>query len=240
MHYAYTNRTDNHPTTKGDYAVWKSETGIQWWIHLKSGSLEVLEFQTHYAGNSRMSVRIDKAIPRPELSELAGAFHVWANPTDDSDQPGDFPFVFDAPDFSRHMGTAFPILTEVQLAAFPHALDVYQSLDEFQKAQAGRESKLAERAFIPTGLFNVPDGQFPRSEAIFTGQVISAHTRINPITKHKFISATVDTYGGTIDLISELNEISDQIRTGSTICTSAQITGLIKQLTSPPPLPIRS
>ncbi len=158
---------------------------------------------------------------------MTGAFHAWVNPSDDGDSPGDFPIVFDAPDFYRHDLAGLPIECRVQLAAFPVSLDVFENEAVYEESQRERETKLASQALIPAGLFHVEEGKSPRSEAIFSGRVLEAYTRTNPVTNIEFISAVIETYGGTIDLITEINPETDRIKTGAIVLVEAVMTGAI-------------
>ncbi|WP_395738681.1 hypothetical protein [Prosthecobacter sp.] len=225
--HAYRHLTERHATAAGDYAVWKSGTGIEWWTQLESDSLRFIDFQTHFAGKSSMAIRIVSAFQRPELGSMTGAFHAWVNPSDDGDSPGDFPIVFDAPDFYRHDLAGLPIECRVQLAAFPVSLDVFENEAVYEESQRERETKLASQALIPAGLFHVEEGKSPRSEAIFSGRVLEAYTRTNPVTNIEFISAVIETYGGTIDLITEINPETDRIKTGAIVLVEAVMTGAI-------------
>lgn len=235
--HAYVNLTARYQTHAGDYAVWKSESGIQWWTQFESNTQNFIDFQTHFAGKASMIVRVVAAYPRHELGLLTGAFHAWVNPSDDTQNPGDYPIVFDVPDFCRHSQAGLPFECKVQLAAFPRELQVFDDETAFKNFQCDRSTKMAAQALIPAGLFDVASGESPRSEVVFSGKVLAAYTHTNPVTDLEFISAVVETYGGTIDLVTGMTPMADKIRAGSVVLVSAVVTGMIDARPGPPPLP---
>ena len=126
----------------------------------------------HFGGATRVQVAVTSVIGRPDDSPLDGAYYAWADPSDDDSESGCYPFVFDCPEATAYGHLALPTSTAVQIAAFAHSIEVWDSVESYNAA-GGDSSKLASKSFIPSGLFT-PDGESagpPESEAILTGTV---------------------------------------------------------------------
>ena len=84
--------------SQGAYYIYTDDSGAEMYLQ---GNLsdELIGFNPHFAGKSKRKVCLTRAIER-DSSELDGGFHAWANPSGASaPESGDYPFVFDAPDF---------------------------------------------------------------------------------------------------------------------------------------------
>src|SRR5205085_36715 len=135
---------------------------------------DVVGLNPHYAGRTHMRVGLTVRVPRPESSILDGAFHGWADPMEAEPESGQYPFVFDVPDYGLTGAVVVPSICEVQLTAFAHELQAYESEAAYAATQSGAV-KFATESFIPAGLFNAATNEQntpPQAYAIFTGRVL--------------------------------------------------------------------
>ena len=209
----------------GQYILWQVDDGIELWVQANDSD-KVIGFNPHFSGPARMQVSLVKTITRPDESLLDGAFYAWANPIDDDIEEGDFPFVFDAPDFRIHDGLTFPVLRQVQLAAFAHELSTFVSEDAYYASQS-KDQKLAAESFIPSGLFR-PDGSTktpPSALAIFTGRVLDTASITNPYTTANFVWAQVQTFGGQVDVVADPELLDAPVVVGGILQGSFWLSG---------------
>ena len=111
---------------------------------------------------------------------------------------GQYPFVADIPDMKVHNIT-YPTTCNIQLSAFAHNIDIYESEEDYDKKNTS-EPKFAMEHFIPTGLF-ADEGQPATAHAMFGGIIKTAEKRKNPVTGLEFYHALVKTFGGEIDVV---------------------------------------
>lgn len=227
---AILNQIDGEGTTydigEGAYVRWESHVGPELWVQL-DGDGEIVGVHPHFTGPARMRVRLNHVIHRENHTALDGSWHAWAEPNGNGD--GLFPFVFDAPDFRLH-DLSLSLDAEVQIAAFAHELTIYGSEKEFDSATSRDEPRFGAESFIPSGLFR-PDNAgteiVPEALAIFTGRIIGAETRTNPLTKAQFHWALVKTYGGLIDVVADPELVTQPLREGGILSGSFWLSGRI-------------
>jgi len=195
---------ESHRSKRGTYLRWSCESGAEMWLQVNSRQ-ELVGVQPHYDGDSRMQVGVAHAVARPGDSELDGAFYCWANPGEKVVNDGDYPRVFDAPDFHLHAPhLAYPSRCHVQLVAFAEELEVFPSLPAYSEAQ-GDEPRMASQSFVPAGLFASHGGQTtpPTAHALLTGEVLVSAEKRNSLTGLPFYWVRAQTYGATIDVVVE-------------------------------------
>src|SRR6185369_17635907 len=84
-------------SSHGFYLIYTDSSGAE--IYLQGNfKEELVGFNPHFSGKGRRRVLLTRAIER-DSSELDGGFHAWANPPEEASESGDYPFVFDVPDF---------------------------------------------------------------------------------------------------------------------------------------------
>ena len=93
----------------------------------------------------------------------------------------------------------YPKTCNIQLSAFAHNVDIYESEEDYDKKNTS-EPKFAMEHFIPTGLF-ADEGQPATAHAMFGGIIKTAEKRKNPVTGLEFYHALVKTFGGEIDVV---------------------------------------
>lgn len=223
-------------TAEGQYILWQAGNGAELWVQVDSDG-EIVGANPHFAGNSVMQVRLTERLKRFYDSSLDGAFRGWANPDAASGtiEEGDYPFVFDAPDYRLHDEVTLPAIRDVQLAAFAHELLAFESEKSYYRSQEGKEVKFAAESFIPTGLF-VPSGedeqstQVPLARALLTGRVIQL-ARLAGDEGASFYWAKVRTLGGEVDMVADTEIVEGEIREGGIVQGTFWLSGRL----APPP-----
>lgn len=188
--------------SRGSYIIWTSGEGIELWVQInQQGQLTGLN--PHFKGEAAMSVGLVSRVSRPDDTELDGAFYGWAGASEHQPESGDYPFVFDAPDFRVFDVLELPRVANVGLAAFAHEISVYENEEAFRASG----SRMAVESCIPSGTFHLgtQEGQVdpPKSEVIYYGRVLETTILTNPFTHLPFYWARVRTLGGEIDLVAD-------------------------------------
>lgn len=201
-------------TDAGTYLHWTSDSGAELWVQVDQADT-VVGVHPHFAGKGALPVGVLATVMHPEGSPLEGGYHCWANPSPDDLAGGDYPFVFDAPDFhTRAPGLVLPSRGTVQLAAFAEHLKTWASADAY--AESGDdEPRLAVESFIPTGLFgDETEERVQGARALITGVVVESAWRVNPLSQACFVWALVRTYGSTLDVVIDPRDAAEGIRPG--------------------------
>jgi hypothetical protein len=151
----------------------------------------------HFSGVSRFRAKVIRPLAAARGTPLDGSLCCAML----DDQPG-VPLIVDVPDFAKSAAWAtVDSQVTLQIAALPRGAHVYPDHEAFAKSPLGKFSP--DGSFIPSGTFR-PDGavvQPPTSDAILSGRVIEAHTRMNELTKAPYVSLVVATLGGRIDVV---------------------------------------
>ena len=184
----------------GSYVRWAPGAGVELWLQVQAR--EVIGLAPHFSGDAAMRVALTERLPRPDESALAGAYRAWANPSADSPEEGDYPFIFDLPDAGRFTGLTLPRVASVQIAAFAQELRCFADEAAFDASQSEAEVKYAAESFIPSGLF-VKEGEAPAAYAMFTGRVTRAERRQNPYSGGAFWYVAITTLGGAVDVVAD-------------------------------------
>jgi hypothetical protein len=189
----------------GSYSVFTDPSGAELYLQFNKKD-EIIGVNPHFKGKSRRTVRLTNAIERP-ASELDGAFHCWADPSEDNvPYIGAYPFVFDLPDFKTIGHIDFAKNHEIQLTAFAHELSIFDSEKEYGDSQTS-DFKFATQSFIPSGLFSPVDDQDPdppQAVGIFTGIIKEFERKRNGLTQEEFYWLLVDTLGGEVDIVADI------------------------------------
>ena len=214
--------TITHPHRRGSYLQWRSSTGAETWLQIDRHQ-QLLGMNPHYAGGSRLKVRVTQMIAGEQLD---GSFHAWMIADESEGTEGLYPFLFDSPDFHLHQDVVLPSVATVQLAAFAHELTIYPNQEAHAQSQEG-EVKFASQSFIPSGLFSLEENtpHQPQATAIFTGHVVNVHENTNERTGNRFFSAQVDTLGGVFDVAIDPELVTQPILVGGVISGSFWLSG---------------
>jgi hypothetical protein len=211
----------------GTYIRWAPGGGVELWLQLDHED-DIVGINPHYAGRSLMRAGLTQRLTRPEGAPLDGAFYAWANPVGEEANSGDFPFVFDAPDYHLNSALSLPSIVDVRLAAFAHELQSYESDEAYDESQP-EEMKFASESFIPSGMFDPGGGSIepPLAHAIFTGHVLETSINTNPATNNEFIWARVRTLGGEIDVVADPVLLNGPLVVGGVVSGAFWLSGQI-------------
>jgi hypothetical protein len=210
----------------GTYVRWAPGEGIELWAQLDQDN-DVIGLNPHFRGKGLMRVGLTEEVPRPEGTCLDGAFNAWANPSESDPETGEFPLVFDVPNY-RLNKVRLPSILQVQLAAFAHELQSYESDQAYEQSQS-EEIKFASESFIPSGLFR-PEGRAtepPQAHAIFTGHVRETSIVTNPVTGNSFCWAKVRTLGGDVDVVADPVLLNGLLVEGGVVSGSFWLSGFL-------------
>lgn len=227
----------NHLTTvpcppRGFYFKFADSSGAEIYMQTNPAQ-EILGFNPAFNGKSRRKVGLTAIIER-DTSELDGAFHAWANPTtEDIENSGEYPFVFDVPDFRTKDQIQLPKVLEIQLTAFASKdFYVFAGKEDFDSSQAG-EPAVASRSFIPSGLYSfdenggMVDIDPPQAHGILTGEIREFELQTNEFTGEKFYWFRVDTFGGEIDVVADINLVKTEPKVDGIVRGSFWLSGKI-------------
>ncbi len=218
-------------TSHGFYLIYTDTSGAE--IYLQGNfKEELIGFNPHYAGTSRRTVSLTKAIER-DSSELDGGFHAWANPSEGLSESGDYPFVFDVPDFRTVENMEFPRTVEIQLTAFAsNDFKIFAGDEDYQKAQES-ELKYASKMFVPSGLFAVDekdgsrDLNLVRPVGIFAGEIKDFELKTNELSGEKFYALLVETLGGETDVVVDPKFVPNEPQPGGIISGQFWLSGKV-------------
>jgi len=217
---------------RGFYLKFSDKSGAE--IYLQGNhDQELIGFNPHFAGKSRRKVALTKAVER-EASELDGGFHAWANPSDENDpESGEYPFVFDLPDFRTVPNLDLPQTVEIQLTAF--ASNDFQMFADEKSYSDAQESELkyAAKSFVPTGLFafdaenETVDLSLVRPVGKFAGEIKAFELKTNSLTNEAFYWFLVETLGGEIDVVSDPKWLENEPNIGGIVRGQFWLSGRI-------------
>ena len=219
---------------QGFYLRFADASGAE--IYLQGNNeQELIGFNPHFAGKSRRSVGLTQAIER-DSSQLDGGFHAWANPPssrEGDEISGEYPFVFDAPDFRLNEIASFPHVCEVQLTAFAsNDFEIFADEKEYDENQKG-DVKYAPKSFIPVGLFahDKSDESFDwtivRPIGKFAGEIKEFESKTNELSGEKFYWLLVETLGGEVDVVADAKLITDEPKIGGIVSGQFWLSGRI-------------
>lgn len=224
------------PARGGSFLRWSSSSlgrGPELWIQLNK-ERQLVGITPFFEGKSSFIVAVTSEIRRSDDTELEAALHGWANPTDDTSETGDYPFVFELAGYGANGPLNYPFTSSIKLCAFAHELTVYSSEAEYESLNT-TEPRFATESFIPSGLFS-PGGEKtnpPQPYAIFTGRVIESAELRNPLTDIEFQWALVRTLGGTIDVVCDRSLLTRPVVEGGVLSGAFWLCGRIVE---PPPI----
>ena len=219
---------------QGFYLKFSDASGAEIWVQ-GNKEQELIGFNPHFAGKSRRLVGLTEAIER-EASALDGGFHAWANPGgEDVETSGDYPFVFDAPDFRLNEILQFPHTCEIQLTAFASNDFVIFTDAAAYDASQENELKYSSKSFVPVGLFAFDaeeesiDLSVVRPIGKFTGEIKEYELKTNGLSGKKFYWFLIDTFGGEVDVVADVKLISSEPQIGGVVSGQFWLSGKIAE-----------
>ena len=213
---------------KDTYVFWEVGAGIELWGQMNARG-EMMGMNPHFSGDAVTSVRLTGQVEDSRDTSLDGRVYAEAEPRGEGEFA--YPFVFDIPDIATH-AISYPVVAQVQLAAFAHELQLFVDEEAYQQAQAAEEGpSFATEFFIPSGSFAVEEGNVATSMGIFGGRVLAVNRVTNPHTGQDFYHARVKTLGGEFDVVADPELVTQEIKVGSILSGSFWLTG---KLIAPP------
>ncbi len=215
----------------GYYFKFEDKSGAEIYLQTNTAQ-EIMGFNPAFSGKSKRKVGLTKKIER-DTSLLDGAFHAWTNPTtEDFEETGEYPFVFDVPDFRTKDNTELPKIADIQLTAFAsNDFKLFSSEEDFSGSQD--EPKFASKSFIPSGLFSFDENgesteiNPPQAHGILSGIIKEFELRKNEFTKEDFYWFWIETFGGDVDVVADVNLIKEEPKIGGIIRGSFWLSGKI-------------
>jgi hypothetical protein len=218
-------------TRRGVYLVYTDSSGAQ--IYLQGNfNQELIGFNPHFAGTSRRQVGLTRAIER-DSSELDGGFHAWANPGQGLSNEGDYPFVFDVPDFRTVEIAEFPRAAEIQLTAFAsNDFKIFAGEADYQSAQES-ELRYASKMFVPVGLFAFDESDASvdlsvvRPVGKLAGEIKEFELKTNELSGEKFYWFLIETLGGDVDVVVDPKYVPAEPQTGGIVSGTFWLSGRV-------------
>ncbi len=228
-------------TPVGDYAVWRSRSGAEVWLHIAPASSdgpdavrEILGITPFFDGSSKVPLNVTERINRPDDNAFEGAYQAWVGVGQAGVAEGDYPLVFDAVDFAAFSSQNLPASCYARISGFCRELKAFDNEAAFNDAQ--REGPgFAARSFFPVGLFAESEtsaDQFitpraPSSNALINGVVKGHRELINELTGQPFHWLEVESLAATFDVVASPSVISGVIRPGGIVQASCWLFGRI-------------
>jgi hypothetical protein len=223
--YAATEFGQKIETPRGSYTLWQPGSGIELWVQTNLHK-RIIGMNPHFDGSARMRVSLTRYVARPGQSILDGAFYGRANPDRSHAETGAYPFVFDLPNYDTYTNLELPCTVNVQLAAFAHHLQGYQTEADWQ---TGNETSLAAESLIPRGTFTLDrkpkDPAF--AEVIMSARILDTSQLTNPVTGLKFYWAHVHTLGGEMDVVADPQIVQGKLVPGGIVSGTFWLSGKI-------------
>ncbi|MBA4543763.1 MULTISPECIES: hypothetical protein [Thermoactinomyces] len=185
------------------YLLWKVSEEIELILPLDEEG-KVFACHPHFAGKGRMKATLEHFYPGSkyplDITLLAWVKHEISH---FGEMTGDFPFVFDPPEYGSFLALKpFPRSVNLQIAAFAHRLQCFIDEEDYLLAQESGGLMYAAESFVPIGMF-VENDKDPEAIAFFSGKVLEAEKKQNPETGAEFWYLLVKTLGGTIDVVAD-------------------------------------
>jgi hypothetical protein len=212
----------------GEYAIWRSRTGVEIWFHLpflgtEDDARDIAGLTPFYEGLGMVDVEIVERLNRPDDNAFEGAFTAQVRDPDGSNEG--FPLTFDAVDFAAHTARDLPFTAQARIVGFARNLRAFADDAAYASSAAseGGGMTLAPRAFIPVGqLADLAEGEGaaaapPASTALLTGRVVEHRRLVNEATGRDFHWLMVETYAAVLDIVADPDCVSGDIVEGGTV-----------------------
>jgi hypothetical protein len=216
-------------TADGNYVVLTTECGPELWAKLDSDN-RPYAILPHFAGQAQSQILLTSRVKyndRPLDGRLMG----WINPNQNTPgfggPPGDYPLLFEAPDYAYYTFVEVPCTVNVQLAAFAQKLDVYSSLTDYNN-KVGRtwdaETLLASGAAGAHG--QQGPGKSPHAnEAFINGVVEATATYENPLTHSHFVWCRLKVMHGYFDVCIDPTLLEAAVTPGAVLSGAFWLSG---------------
>ena len=214
------------PVNGGQYFFWRDGSGAELWLQVADGD-QFLGMAPHFTGDSEVVARLDFRVPSGDGSPFDGALRATALTDDD-----EFPFVFDSPEYLRLERLDLPCEVALQVAAFAHELEVFDSEDAFIEARqanaAAGTPTLRPRYFAHSGRLEDGPDDLSESRAIFNGVVLASEECGNGLTGRRFTWALVECNAGTFDVVADATVLPLPPQVGAVISGSFWLSARVR------------
>jgi hypothetical protein len=223
------NHTSEIRCERGVYLKFSDESGAELYLQ-GNKEQELIGFNPHFAGKSRRKVSLTESVQR-DSSELDGGFHAWAGPNEIGDD-GEYPFIFDVPDFRTVAEDGFPKHCEIQLTAFgSNDFELAEAEDESTVSKKS-EPSVAVKSFVSSGLaalieMNETDLTLARPIASFAGEVKDFELKTNKLSNEMFCWFLVETLGGEIDIVVDPKFVTSEPQIGGIVSGTFWLSGRV-------------
>ncbi len=207
---------------EGYYILFNDAFGIQLYIQADR-ERNIVGVNPHFKGKSSFKVGILRLIDEPEYP-LDGRIKGWANPPEDDCEAGDFPFIFDTPNYRIVKDKLEEgMIRSFQITAFAHDIVLFADEDAYDRAQDS-EPHMAAESFIPGEIF---DDEARLSEAFFTGRILMSQIITNPLSGKDFAFMEVKTLGGILDVVADAELLEEEAAAGGIIQGTFWLSGVL-------------
>jgi hypothetical protein len=250
------------PTDNGNYIWFAPGAGVEIWARQKEdGVPDHLRphfngvpgtLRPHFSGPARTRLALVEKHPYTGEASAEGRFVAYFNYEDGDKHEsmnknwryGDgtytgIPFVFDAPDYDCYSQLELPLVTEVQLTAFPLSMSAFETEEQWINSQLEYDKQvqdeftgeqpavLSAEGFLPTSILferKTPE-DFPEPSAYLAGRVLEAAIITNPITSEDFSWAKIRTVVGEMDLVVSAQELNGYLVEGGVAAGHCYLSG---------------
>lgn len=213
----------------GYYFRFLDESGAQIYLQTNAAK-EIIGFNPAFDGESQRTVELNEDIER-DTSDLDGAFRCTNK--FGGEETANYPLVFDSPDFRVHSTETLPVERSVGITAFAsNDLEIFDTAEEF-RAKSGGELDLADKSFIPSGLYTFSEEgepveqEPPQAHAILTGRITECQKRRNSFTGNEFYYFVVESFGGFVDIVADPKLIQSEPKIGGVVKGSFWLSGKV-------------
>jgi len=215
------------PAVCGTYFRWRCGDGAELWVRLdRDGGFGGAD--PYFEGKGVMRVRVS-TIGNNGRGLLAGNVTGWMLPIEEDEPEESCRCCIDLPDFACHVHRPLSAVADFHVAAFADELEVYDTVDAFERAQAHEEVRFAPDAFFAS-TFVVSDGEDddPGAEAVMFGHVLATEERRNPATRARYHTALIRTADATIHVVAAPDLVSAPIVVGGVLGGSFWLSGMVR------------
>ncbi|MBI5200121.1 MAG: hypothetical protein HY925_00925 [Elusimicrobia bacterium] len=213
----------------GDYFRLADVSGAELWLR-SNADKEIILLSPHFRGQTKMTVGLENAITDPE--DHTDGFRAWAGVENEAEPlHGDYPFVFNCPDFHTVGKLELPKAEQVQVACFADQLQAFDDEEAFREGTKQPNGLgFSAESFIPVGLFEEQEG--PRDPytlplAIVNGTLLDQATKMNSMTDEAFWWGRVRTLGGELDMVATPGTIKGRPKTGGLVSALGWVSGTL-------------
>lgn len=236
-------------TPVGTYFFWSPGENLELWAKIKPED-DIGHLHLHFAGSAHMNVALVEKNTFEDDTLAEGLFVAYPNPQKgkgflskehshlhygDGTYSNYNPFVFITPDFDRYAEMQLPVLTELQLTAFPlHEVHAYESEDAWVDWQVEMDDSGEDdpcvwsgETFCPSAMLfkKTADNLYPKPTAFIAGTVLETAILTNPVTGFDFSWAKVRTIQGEIDFVFAPEVLNGYLVIGGVVAGEFYLSG---------------